>query len=256
MFFWRKTWNNRLRNIFIVLLIFFPTLEVFIHIRQAIASGTAYYPDYCSFLSCNTVGVGHTLQSIYLWLLPLYMLFIFSNDCIWDFESGYVNLIQAKMGKKKYIIENLKKSFWGASGIICIGLLLNLLISHIVFFGAAGDKYEDELILNTFYRFEIEHKLLTNIIFILLCSFVLGMVSMASTMMSISIKNIKIVYGFIFTLWIALCLKKNSVVLLFQPHSEYYLDTLIPLFLEVVFLFGVICLIFYLKETKFEKKNI
>ena len=108
MFFWRKTWNNRLRNIFIVLLIFFPTLEVFIHIRQAIASGTAYYPDYCSFLSCNTVGVGHTLQSIYLWLLPLYMLFIFSNDCIWDFESGYVNLIQAKMGKKKYIIENLK----------------------------------------------------------------------------------------------------------------------------------------------------
>lgn len=256
MFLIKRISNDWSKNIVITMLLLLPVTEVILHINQAIKCAPAYFPDYCSFLSCNTVGVRHALQSIYLWLLPLYLLFIFSNDCIWDFESGYINVLQSKMSKKTYIIKNMRKSFWGASGIVFGGLILNLITVHIIFYGATGDKYGEDFTTDAFGMFEMDHRLITNIIFILICSVVAGIVSMAGTMLSITVKNIKIVYSCIFVLWLLLVLKRKSIVLLFQPYSEYYLDTLVPLLVEVILLFGMISLICYLKETRFEKKSI
>ena len=73
-------------------------------------------------------------------------------------------------------------------------------------------------------------------------------------MLSISVRQRKIVYGLILLLWFVLFLKKNSIMLLFQVHSEYMLDVLAPLLLQAVLLFGLLTVVFYVKETRFEKE--
>lgn len=256
MFFFQRIWNNKFRNIIIFLILFFPTIEVIVYIIQALNIEEVYYPDYNFFLSGNVVGVGHTFQALYLWPLPLYLLLIFSNDCLMDFETGYNNILISKMGKEKYIKDNLKKSFLGGSALIFISLLINLAIIHILFAGGTGSPYSDELIMDSFLYWETNHKTLANLLFAMVCAMVSGTVSMAGTMLSISVKKRKIVYSLILLLWFILFLKKNSIMLLFQVHSEYGLNVLVPILLQVIMLFGLLTLTFYIKETWFEKKSI
>lgn len=256
MYFIKRIWNNRFRNTLIFALLFFPSAEALIYVRQALDTGEVFFPDYNFFLAGNSVGVGHVFQALFLWPLPLYLLLIFSNDCLMDSASGYINILASRMGKKRYIKDNLKKSFWGGFALVFIALLIDLAVVHILFAGGTGDMYGEELLLDPFLIWETEHRTLASLLFAAVCALVSGMIAMAGTMLSISVRQRKIVYGLILLLWFVLFLKKNSIMLLFQVHSEYMLDVLAPLLLQAVLLFGLLTVVFYVKETRFEKESI
>ena len=94
---------------------------------------------------------------------------------------------------------------------------------------------------------------MTNLLFTLVTAFVTGMISMVGTVLGIVVHNRKLVYGITMLLWMIPFLKKKSLMLLFQPHSEYVLDTLVPLAIEVLVIYLGVIMIAFFKEVCFEK---
>lgn len=247
---------NRLRVAVIAAILLFPILEIIYYFWDILKmGGSVLKPDYAFFLACNTVGIGHFFQAVFLWLMPLYCLFLCADDCIEDYITGYKNMLISRLGRKKYVDMHLRKSYILTFCIISCSLLLNLLLVHIVFYGGQHSPYSDELVTSHFYQWEADNPFLANLLFIFMTAFISGLISMVGTMAGIVLHNKKMAYGITMLLWGIPFLQKKSLMLLFQPHSEYVLDTLVPLALEVILLYVAFILLGYCKEVYFEKKN-
>ncbi len=245
MYFVEKLWKNRLRNAFIMILLIFPSLEILMFVKQFLSMGV-YYPEECFFLRSNSIMNHHMLQNVFIWPFPLYMISLFSIMHWKERKSGYETAVISRMGKKRYLRENLLLSFGAGFSIIFLSMLLNQIFTFLAFNGGKLTRIEnDKLIYDGFLKWQIAHPILDNILFSLIISFVAGIVAMAATMCALRLKDIKIVFGLILAIWFALFEKKNSIALLFQPMSEYSVGTIVPLFLEVtVVYFGVIFLVY------------
>ena len=251
--FYDRILQSKIRVFLLVVLLFFPSLEIFVYLYNITTGDPVLIPDYAFFLNCNTTGIGHVFQSVFLWFMPLYCLILASDDCIEDYVLGYKNILVSKIGRKEYIISHLKKSFVVSFLLVAGSLLINLVLVHIVFYGGQYSPYSDELIMSDFYQWEVDYPFLTNLLFTLVTAFVTGMISMVGTVLGIVVHNRKLVYGITMLLWMIPFLKKKSLMLLFQPHSEYVLDTLVPLAIEVLVIYLGVIMIAFFKEVCFEK---
>ena len=57
-------------------------------------------------------------------------------------------------------------------------------------------------------------------------------------------------------MWFIPFLKEKSMMLLFQPHSEYVLNTLIPVGLEILLVYGIYIGVGYYREVYYGKDII
>lgn len=251
MFFVEKLWKNKFRNAIFVAILFYPLIETLVFAKLFTTQGV-YKPAECFFLRCNTAGYHHLFQTLFLWPLPMYLLTLFSAMYWSEKKTGYKNAIISRIGKKKYIKKSLSLSFCGAFVLVMASMCLNMLVSHLLFNGGKLSNIEMELIKDSFLKWQVLHPCMANLLFSLILAFVAGIVAMAGATCTIMTTNLKNVYGVIMAAWFVLLLKKNSIALLFQPASEYSLDTLGPIFVEVVILFVTIGCVAYFKEMKSE----
>lgn len=254
-YFCNRLYADKMKKNVMIAIFLWPVTEIIYFFYDIVKNGQpVYYPDCAFFLACNSARIGHIFQSVFQWFMPLYAMLLCAEDCIEDYATGYKNILVSKTGRKTYARQHLGKSFAVIFLVVAASLLLNLVMVHIVFYGGKFSPYDDELVTSRFYQWEIDYPFAANLLFILVSASVAGLVSMAGTMMAIAFHNRKTAYGITLLLWFALFFQKNSVVILFQPHSDYGLDTLVSLGLEVVILFFAVILAGYLKEVCIEKK--
>lgn len=255
-FMLKRTWNDPLRNILMCILIILPSIDLLFFLKPIFLGSTILKPDYATFLTANS-GT-KILQQIYLWIMPLYCLILNADECIRDYNSKYYNILSAKYSKKKYVQSCMKKSFLTTVLIIVLGLTLNLLLCHIIFFGGKFDiyGYEEITITSQFLQWEIDHPLLNNLLFIMITGFVSGLISVFGTVSALLFKDKKIVYGVTLFVWFVPFLNKDSLMYLFQPHSEYLLDTIVPIGLWTCIPYVLYIIIGYFKEVYIEKETL
>ncbi len=253
----KRLWRDPVRNILFCVILFYPLIEIVFFLKNIIVGDSVLLPDYSFFLMCKSAGIGHMFQSLLLWFMPLYCLLLTADDCIEDYKIGLRNIIISKIGKKKYVQSHLIKSFLYSFILILGALMINLLINHIIFRGGQFSPFDDEgIYISKFYEWEVLHPLLTNVIFSVITSFVCGLISMVGTISAIMIHNKKIVYGITMVLWFVPFLQRKSLMYLFQPHSEYVLDTIVPIGISVSTVYLVYIILGYFKEVYFGKTSI
>ena len=259
-YFIKRLWNDPIRNILFCIILFYPLVEIIFYLKDIPLGNAVYYPDYAFFLTCNTAGVGHIFQSLLLWFMPIYCLVLTADDCIEDYHIGLKNVLVSKIGIKKYVQAHLVKSFVYAFLLIFSAMLINLLLVHIIFRGGQFSPYTDEAgfisTLSQFYQWEVKNPLWANIVFSLITAFMSGLISMVGTISAIMIHNKKLVYGITLIFWFIPFLQKNSLMYLFQPHTEYDLDTLVPIGVTVSCIYIAYILFGYFKEVRFGKTTI
>lgn len=241
--------QNNMKVVVLMFLLLEPSAEIVYYLQCLDMGAFLYRPDYVFFLANNSVGVGHIFQSIFIWFLPLYLLFLVVEDLLEEFQTGYSNILIAKLGRKKYLQGHMKKTVIFSVGIIMIGMLLNLLLVHILFAGAQTSPYEDIEKEVGFLKFCFENPFVANIIFTIIIVVCGGMISVVGLMIAFTTRQRKYTYGITMLLWMTPILAKKSLVLAFQPFSEYSLDTIIPILLKVIITYLIIVLVLYGKEV-------
>ncbi|MGN0497470.1 MAG: hypothetical protein ACI4F6_00145 [Acutalibacteraceae bacterium] len=165
------------------------------------------------------------------WYLPLYFLLIAADDCIEDFKSGYKNILITKWGKKKYFRANIIKGFIIGFIVIFLTLALNILLTHITFAGGTYTGFDSD---NGQINEILQSPFLTNCIYILVASFISGVVSMGSVAVALALHNRYLVYPIVFILWYIPSTVNKSIILALQPFTEYSLSDVLPTVLIVI----------------------
>lgn len=213
--------NNKLKLSIIIFIFMLPVLDIVMTLIDIHNGASALNPMIAAFLG-NTIFMG--LQKLLLWYLPLFLAIIVSDDCIEDFRLGYKNLLISKLGKKRYYFLNIIKSFVLSFFILLIPLIFNLLMTQIAFSGGTYNLYLTEDIEKiSALKNAFQHPLMTNLVYILLASFISGVLGMGSTAIAISFPNRFIVYPVVFVLWYIPSLFNPSIINAFQPFTEYTL---------------------------------
>jgi hypothetical protein len=209
--------------------------------------------DYNSFLAING---SFTFHRLLFWFLPIYLLIVSAEDVIEDYATGYRNILVTLKGKKKYLTENYLKSFIMSFLVIFLSLMFNLLLCHIIFYGATYFPFADLMVdfeKEHLFAKCVNHPTVANIAFILFTSFLSAVIGMTSTSLALSFHNRKAVYVASFVLWFIPLTFHKSIMLSIQPFSEYDLYQILPTYLFTIVLHLVVSLIMYIKEIKYEK---
>lgn len=246
----RRIYKNNYFKLFMLFLLLLPSVEIAFHIYPIVTFGAPVPNPYSAFFLAATTR-GHIIQAIYLWLLPLYFLIFASGDTVQDYKTGYSSILISKIGKRKYFREKIFVSFWVPFFIMFFSLILNLILCHVLFKGGTYSPTEGlEIPKNILFTASIQHPFLADLGFLLVTSLFAGLSGIIGASFSFLFKKNEYVYPSAFLLWFLLVLKKDSLMLLFQPFAEYDFKVLIPIFLIAVVIFILLWVISYIVEVK------
>lgn len=240
---------------FIILMCLLPMLDLFYSVYNiysdywfnkeyypnGLGSGNIPHPAFGSFLSASTSG--HIFQMLLIWLIPVYLMIIYSDSYIQETKCGYNNIILSKMGKKDVLKKRLQISFLIPFGISLISLFLNFIIANIVF---ASGTYKNSLDsiegMGKYFEWMLKNPNFTYIIYIFSYCFIVGMYGVFCTALCFVIRNRKIVYAITIFLWLIQIIYPYSVTYAMQPFTEYGIKYFFVA-LTVVFVLMIIAII-------------
>ena len=247
-YYLKRIINNKLKLGVIILLIIYPVVDIFMIIHEISRGQSVLDPNIASFLASQIFG---GIQKLFFWYLPLYLLIIVADDCIEDHKFGYKQLLVTKWGKKAYFRINILKGFFFSFAAILVPLAINFAMTQIAFAGATYTGISDYTISD---GLSLKNPLLTNVTYILINSFVAGIVGMGGVAISLAFRNRLIVYPTVFMMWyIPTTVMEKSIIYALQPFTEYQISDATG---AIVFVFSIniIAVIFaYIKEIKYEK---
>ena len=219
-FLFRRIDNNSAKSSVIIFLLLLPSLELIWYVNYILGGGVAYDPDMAFFLRGNSVGIGHVLQGLFFWMMPIYCLLLVAEDCIEDRRIGYMNVVMGRVGKKNYIKQHLIKSFVVMFLISGFALVLNLICTNLLLSGGVFSPQENGQI-NSFAIFWAENAVLNNFLHIFLASITYGVMGMFSCVTALNFCNRRTVYFICIMFWFVELLKPNAVTQLFQPFGIF-----------------------------------
>ncbi len=219
----------------IFLLTFFDLVSRIIYIPYGMKP---MHPAFNTFLSLT--GLSMYPSAVFFWFLPVYLLYLFSDDIFEDYSKGYNLIISQKVGFRHYALSKIKKSFFYSFIFVIALLFLNLLFSYILFSGATYSSFY-ELIpyfdKRHLLRVSLSHPFLANICFDLAAAFLAGVLGLLGASLALLIKKRNIVYPITLCLWFIPVCARKSIMLSLQPFSEYDLDYIYPIYLITVTVF-------------------
>lgn len=230
-YYLKRIINDKIKLGFIFLLFLLPIMDL-ISTLVSIHHGSDAYGAVViniSFFNIDLIYISFALFNF----LPLYLLIISCDDCFEDCTTKYRNILISKWGKKDYVITNITKSFCISFFLILFTLLLNMLMSEIIFNTATYSIFSENLVdedKTSLFYIEATHPTITNIIYIFTTSLLSGAIGAAGAALAMAIKIRKIVYPLLFLLWFLPAHTDKSIMLALQPFCEYGLDTKIPIF--------------------------
>lgn len=246
-----RIFNNKLKLGVILFIFVAPILDILMAFVDVFKGASVPVPGLVTFLgSFMTAG----LQGVLTGYLPLFLAIIVADDCIEDYRIGYKNILVTKRGKNKYFALNILKSFTVSFFVLIIPLLLNLLMVHIVFAGGTYLFMDPESIkaipsMAEYYS----HPMFYNLLCILLLSLAGGVVGSGATALAMAFPNRFILYPLIFILWYIPSIAKQSIMMAFQPFTEYPLSYALPSVIFVLATNVVAVLFSFFKVTKYDQ---
>lgn len=226
--------KDRMKLAAVILLFLIPSMEIVQmawHFHQGFSM---LAPHYATFLSCNTIR--HFLHKIMFWYLPVFVLIIANEDSIEDGNLGYRNVLEVRCGKKDYIKTKLAGSFAIVFLTVCLGLLLNMGLAYICFRnGTYTMEDSDEILIRDIEIITKAHPVAANLVYIVIASFLAGLLASAGTALAISVKDRKLVYGLTFIIWFVPVIIEDSVMYVIQPFIGVNYEHVVPTFSGVVF---------------------
>lgn len=184
------------------------------------------HPAKASYLSGS--GHGHVLQMLLIWLLPLYVLNLFSDSSILEYKKGYRNLLLMRVSRKRHIFSKYSASFIAPFSVMAISLLINFGLAQILFAGGTDfrglEVFADD---NAWFHFMYTYPNRMYLFFILLTSICAGLCGIITKSIALLSGKYSVTYFVSFLLWMGLVMTKYSVVYLIQPFTEYGLDYMI-----------------------------
>ncbi|WP_297989711.1 MULTISPECIES: DUF2705 family protein [Anoxybacillus] len=229
---------------------FFEIAQLIMYQRN---SNEVFHPAFAFFLTGSSIG--HAPQIMLIWFLPIYFLMLVADDPIQDYQTGYRYVLISKIGKKKYIFHKMFISFILSFFTMCIALVVNFIFVSIIFSGGTFTKGVMELNIegNALFQFSVNHPYAAIFIFSFVSCFMAGLAGLLGSSMSLFFLDRKYAYAASFFIWFLMILKRNSIVYLFQPFTEYGLDVLIPTILLAWFIFLVISTFVFVYEVKYNE---
>jgi len=195
-------------------------------------------------------------QAVFLWFMPLVVIVIAVEDCIEYQKIGYQDILISKAGKKQYILHQLLKGFWAIFLLVEFALVINLILVHIVFEGGQFSPYSMDGTISELHNWEMSLPIVTNLIFATITAFFSGLITMVGIITTFQTNDRRIVYGITLIFWFVPFLRKNSLMLLFQPYAEYGIETLMPIGVSVGLLYMLYILLCYGRKVWFDKTSI
>lgn len=200
-------------------------------------TGWIIHPACASYLSGATHG--HLSQILILWLLPLYVLNIYSDKSISEYNRGYKNAVFMRTGKHKYLRTKILVSFIIPFIVMAVCLVVNFGLTQIVFYGGYGFRGAEYGVTNTWSEFVYSYPNVTYCIYILLSSLAAGCCGVICQSLAIVFKKYSTVYVTSFFVWLILMIIKYPVIDIFQPFTS---DDFKPLGMAGVIL-GVVTMV-------------
>lgn len=244
---------NPLKMLIVIMMVMIPSLEVFqlvYQLRNFELTRTIY-----KLFFLSGAGRGHLFQIIYLWILPLYLLFIVADDCCTDEKTGYKYTLLSKLGKNKYLSEKWKMSFGISFSIMFISLILNIILVYIFFASRCSDIYLSQEMMGVtggLKSFFINYPLLSYFAYIFIASLIAGLLGLLSAVISTIFRDRKYAYAITLLIWLVFIVKDESIMLVFQPYIEFSLNMLIKIFGT----FLLVCITFLMGAKIYEKKRV
>ena len=246
-----RIFNNKLKLGVILFIFAAPILDILKALIDVSKGAAVPFPALAAFLgSFMTTG----LQGVLTGYLPLFLAIIVADDCIEDYRIGYKNILVTKRGKNKYFALNMLKSFTVSFFVLIIPLLLNLLMVHIVFAGGTYIPADVEMLKSESNLLQsYSNPMFYNILYILVFSFIGGIVGSGATALAMAFPNRFILYPLIFILWYIPSIAKQSIMMAFQPFTEYPLSYALPSVIFVLATNVVAVLFSFFKVTKYDQ---
>ena len=235
-----RIFNNKLKLGVILFIFVAPILDILMALVDVFKGASVPVPGLVTFLgSFMTAGY-----------LPLFLAIIVADDCIEDYKIGYKNILVTKRGKNKYFALNMLKSFTVSFFVLIIPLLLNLLMVHIVF---AGGTYVEMLKSEPNLLQSYSNPMFYNILYILVFSFIGGIVGSGATALAMAFPNRFILYPLAFILWYISTAIKPSIIGALTPFTVYPLSHYTFTIIFVVAINIVAVLFSFFKVTKYDQ---
>lgn len=256
-YFLNRILNNKLKLSVLLAFIFIPVIGVFASFKIVLMnhyiSETTYFlrKGYFSFLAASDNFNG-ALFEIIVWFLPLFLLLIFCDMFVEDFQTGVKNILVSKVGLKKYYFNSIFFSIKAGFILPFVSLILNLLMVNIIF--ARGINNNTDISGEpAFFQFCYSHMTITNIIYILIFAILASILSGAITSIALMTKSRRIAYPISVFIWTVPNFIRRSIVYSLQPFTEYDLMYSLSTVLGLIALCILIIIAGYLKEVKFAK---
>lgn len=246
-YYFKRILNNKVKLALILFILFLPVTTILTSLKNISNGGSVWLPDLAAFLTIPDGGICHALITGYL---PMYFLLIAGDDCIEDYKTGYKNLLITKWGKNRYHWFNIVKGFVTGFSVILLSLALNMLMVYITF---AGGRYTAFGNYEIFMQYVMTTPFWDNCIYILLLSFMSGIVSMGAVALSLALHNRLMVYPITFILWYLPSAVTVSVRYMFAPFTEYPITYALSTYLLVIGINIALLIFAYIKVIRYEQ---
>ncbi|EAG4503481.1 hypothetical protein CBM20_01850 [Listeria monocytogenes] len=215
--------SDKLFLISVLLLVVFINIDLYVLIVQK----SNYSAMLSTFLTGNSLG--HYAQMLVLWIAPVYVLLGPASWYSNDYKCGNDKVLITRYGKKKYVQSNLLMTFISSAVTMILLLTSNLISAMILFsqnkltpFGSNPAEFMeygiDDLTL------QLNHQVVTNIVYIVVFSFIYGLLNVLFLSMSFIFIKKSITFFGAMAVWFLCTTGDYAITLAFQPFTEYSME--------------------------------
>lgn len=246
--------KNRKTKFIVLCILAIVIIDIFIlmgNFSSTLYSSESLAPHLATFLAGSSLG--HIMQIILIWFLPIFLLIMCADSYIQDYRTGYRYIVATKKGRFSYyktvLFGNMSLSFL----VIVFCLLLNMVITYLVFMNGEFDKglAPDLFPENPLYILVNSVPTISNIIYIILFGFFTSLCAGMATVLSWCFPDMKYTYPLSFVIWFSQILGlHHSLALIIQPFNEVNLEDFIFIFFKSTILFLAIITIGFIYKVK------
>lgn len=210
------------------------------------------HPAKASYLTGSSDS--HIAQMLLIWLMPIFILNIFSDRYISEHKHGITNAILMRTSKRRYVLNKLFIAFSFSFIVFFIGLFINFCCAQIIFYGGYNfnglEVWVDE---GRWFSLMYTHPNIIYMVYILFTSIIAGICGVICQSIAFLCKNYTMTYIISFFLWEGLVMHKGTIINIVQPFTEYGIHSMKEpaIILAVLFMFfSVVSYIYMVKRDE------
>lgn len=198
--------------------------------------------------------LGHLSIKILIWFLSLYPLLLGVESTLQELSKKTNYILISRIGKKRYLKEEIKHNVKLPIIAISIGLIINFIVNFIMFYKVPYDvKNNIFYSINNYTMFQFNHPYFMVLLVSFILLLIVGLISIQGTLFALLFEDRKIVYASTFGLYYFFIISKFSITGILQPFDEYPLNKdLVPLIFFLIIYFIVIFVSYLLVRKKYE----